>query len=91
VLTEGAPFDPAGLRAHVQAALSGPARPTFVRVMPELSTTSTFKLKKGDLQKEGFDPRTVTDPLYLLDPKQDQYVPLTEELYDKLVQGRVRL
>ena len=76
---------------RVASGLPSYAQPQFIRLMPELATTSTFKLKKGDLQKEGFDPRAISDPLYMLDPQKDRYVPLTPALYDDVVQGRMRL
>jgi acyl-CoA synthetase (AMP-forming)/AMP-acid ligase II len=91
VLQNGDPFDPSGLRSHLQGRLASYARPQFVRIMPELSVTSTFKLKKDGLQKEGYDPRQVGDPLYLLHPEPDQYVPLTPELYDQVMAGKLRL
>ena len=91
VLATGEQFDPAGLRRHVEQRLPSYARPRFVRIMPALGTTSTFKVKKNDLQREGYDPRTVNQPLYLLDPERDAYVPLTRELHDALMAGQLRL
>jgi acyl-CoA synthetase (AMP-forming)/AMP-acid ligase II len=91
VLNNGRHFDPGALRQHIRVGLPPFAQPQFIRIMPALSTTSTFKLKKGDLQKEGFDPRSIRDPLYLLNPRDDQYVPLSPELYDEVVAGRLRL
>jgi len=91
VLQHGAHFDPASLRDHVASGLPNYARPVFVRLLPELSTTSTFKLKKGDLQTQGFDPRRVPDPLFVLHPRQDQYLPLTPEIYDEIACGRLAL
>jgi acyl-CoA synthetase (AMP-forming)/AMP-acid ligase II len=91
VLRNGHGFDADSLRKHVAVGLPSYAQPQFIRLMPELETTSTFKLKKGDLQKQGFDPRAISDPLYMLDPQKDRYVPLTPALYDDVIQGRVRL
>ena len=34
-----------------------------------LDSTETFKQKKQQLVREGFDPRLVTDPLFFRDPK----------------------
>lgn len=91
VLQHGTSFDAASLREHVATGLPNYARPVFVRLLPELSTTSTFKLKKGDLQGQGFDPRRVKDPLFVLHPKQDQYLPLTPEIFDEIACGRLAL
>jgi fatty-acyl-CoA synthase len=60
-------------------------------MQPEIEITGTFKHRKVELVKEGYDPRTVADPLYFLDPVDSQYVALTPELYDRLTAGEVRL
>jgi fatty-acyl-CoA synthase len=57
----------------------------------EIEITGTFKHRKVELVKDGYDPRTVKDPLYFLDPVDGQYVALSPELYDRIVAGEVRL
>ncbi|XP_072936362.1 long-chain fatty acid transport protein 4-like [Epargyreus clarus] len=78
----------AGLARHLPAY----ARPVFLRVMPSVDMTGTFKMKKVDLQKEGFDPSLVkNDKLYYLDLKQGRYLPLGPEEYEKINNGQIRL
>jgi len=91
VLREGETFDPDGFAKHVAHGLPAYARPLFLRVRKELQKTSTFKLQKTELQKEGFNPQTVRDPLYFLDADKNVYVTLTTELYDAIASGSVRL
>ncbi|KAJ2953512.1 hypothetical protein O0L34_g1113 [Tuta absoluta] len=67
------------------------ARPIFVRVMASVDMTGTFKLKKVDLQKEGYNPAVVKDKLYYLDQKLDKYVPIGNEEYEKIISGAMRL
>ncbi len=50
--------------------------------------TSSFKQLKTALQKEGFDPKAVRDPLYFLDPRKKAYVKLTPGLYGKIQSER---
>jgi len=57
--------------------------------MSEISSAGTFKPKKQDLQDEGFNPHDIKDQLYFL--MGGQYVPLTVELYDDIINGRLRL
>lgn len=65
------------------------AQPRFVRVLERLDTTGTFKIQKSQLRAAGADPSKVHDPLYLrLD---DRYVPLTQELWHDVREGRLRL
>jgi acyl-CoA synthetase (AMP-forming)/AMP-acid ligase II len=84
-------FDPDAFRDHATSGLASYARPLFVRVRKELQKTSTLKLQKGDLQKEGYDPRQIDDPLYFFDAKRGKYVPVTPELYDTIANGRLPL
>jgi hypothetical protein len=51
----------------------------------------TFKLKKRKLQKEGFNPRDIADPLYFVDVEHATYIPLSQELHDKIVNGQLKL
>ncbi|XP_013200626.1 long-chain fatty acid transport protein 4 isoform X2 [Amyelois transitella] len=67
------------------------ARPIFIRVMTSVDMTGTFKMRKVDLVKEGFNPAVVKDKLFYFDPKLNKYVPLDQEVYDKLVSGQIRL
>jgi fatty-acyl-CoA synthase len=91
VLLPGARFDPQALHAHVSANLPRYAAPLFVRVLPEMDVTGTLKQRKGTLQREGFDPGAVGDPLYLRDDAAGTYVPLTTALHGEIVAGRRRL
>ncbi|CAH4031587.1 unnamed protein product [Pieris brassicae] len=67
------------------------ARPVFLRVMKSLDMTATFKIRKVDLQKEGYNPSILTDKLYYFDPKQNKYVSLGPEEYEKIISGQIRL
>lgn len=91
VMNNGAPFDPSAFKAQVDSQLPAYARPLFVRISPQLDTTATFKLKKKDLQEQGFDPSLINEPLYLRHPQRDAYVPLDAELFAALAAGAIRL
>lgn len=91
VLDETKAFDAEGFKQHINSSLPPYARPLFVRVRRELETTGTLKLKKGELRSEGFDPSKVEDPLYFRHPDTGDYVEMTEELYNDVIQGRLRL
>ncbi|XP_045458927.1 long-chain fatty acid transport protein 4-like [Melitaea cinxia] len=80
------------LARDLQRDLPPYARPVFLRVMGSVDMTGTFKMKKTDLQKEGFDPSLVKgDKLYYLDLKQSKYLPLGPEEYEKILKGIIRL
>ncbi len=88
-LQTDAQFDLEGLKAHLEARLPDYARPLFLRLVPSLALTETFKQKKTDLARDGFDPGRIADPLYA-DPG-DGYVALDGTLYDRINSGLVRL
>ncbi|MBL9096990.1 MAG: long-chain-acyl-CoA synthetase [Alphaproteobacteria bacterium] len=84
-------LDLAKFKAHLDKNLPAYARPIFLRMQGEIEVTGTFKHRKVELVKEGYDPRAVKDPLYFLDPITSNYVPLTPELYDRILAGEIRL
>ncbi|XP_075213343.1 long-chain fatty acid transport protein 4-like [Lycorma delicatula] len=65
------------------------ARPLFIRILESVELTGTFKLKKVDLQAEGFNPERIKDALYFR--KNKTFVPLTTELYSSILEGKERL
>uniref|UniRef100_A0A8C8XQG6 long-chain-fatty-acid--CoA ligase n=1 Tax=Panthera leo TaxID=9689 RepID=A0A8C8XQG6_PANLE len=67
------------------------ARPIFLRFLPELHRTGTFKLQKTELRKEGFDPSVVRDPLFYLDTRKGRYIPLDQEAYARIQAGEEKL
>ncbi|XP_058790970.1 long-chain fatty acid transport protein 4-like [Phymastichus coffea] len=78
------------LSEKVKKALPTYARPLFVRVLSTLPMTGTFKLKKKDLQQEGFDIHKIKEPIYFFE-KSGKYVRLTESLYNEILQEKIRL
>uniref|UniRef100_G1S723 Arachidonate--CoA ligase n=1 Tax=Nomascus leucogenys TaxID=61853 RepID=G1S723_NOMLE len=67
------------------------ARPIFLRLLPELHKTGTYKFQKTELRKEGFDPAIVKDPLFYLDARKGRYVPLDQEAYSRIQAGEEKL
>jgi fatty-acyl-CoA synthase len=83
--------DLAALHAHLEKHLPEYARPVFLRVRGEIEVTSTFKQKKVDLAKQGFDPASMTDAIYFNDPARRAFVRLDPALYERIRSGQVRL
>uniref|UniRef100_A0A1B0GJ61 Very long-chain fatty acid transport protein n=1 Tax=Lutzomyia longipalpis TaxID=7200 RepID=A0A1B0GJ61_LUTLO len=74
----------------IRGCLPAYARPLFVRLMDELPMTGTFKMKKLDLQQDGFNLDKVSDPIYFLHP-DGVYRTLTREDFEKIQSGNARL
>jgi fatty-acyl-CoA synthase len=87
----GSACDLAGLHAHLAANLPEYARPLFLRISSEIDMTGTFKQKKIDRVREGFNPAATPDPIYFNDPQARAFVPLDSALYAKIERGEVRL
>ena len=83
-------FDIAAFGAFMAAELPTFAQPVFIRLLPALETTGTFKLRKIDLVNDGFDPAKVKTPLFYKDPAKG-YVKLTKAAYARIVEGGVKL
>ncbi len=84
-------FDLEALDRVVVEGLAAYARPIFVRILPEMEITGTFKHRKVDLVRDGFDPSTVSDRLYFRDPEKGRYVPLDLGAFERIQAGQVRL
>lgn len=74
----------------LKRALPSYARPIFIRILKKLDLTGTYKLKKNDLQKEGFDPSKTSDKIYYL-TSNGQYELVTKDVFDKINSGEIRV
>ena len=84
-------LDLPAFREHIAHQLPDYARPLFLRIQSEIDVTGTFKQKKVDLVREGFDPVAITDRIYFNDNERKAFVPLDKPLYDRIVAGQLRL
>lgn len=91
VLGAGRDFDGEALHRLLMDSLPLYAAPVFVRVQPEPEVTGTFKLRKVDLQAEGYDTGKVADPLFVRDDSAAAYLPLTQERLSALHRGELRV
>ena len=78
-------FDPASFYRFACDRLADYAVPVFVRISTSADITTTFKLRKVELQREGYDPdRVGDDRLFVADADAGAYVPLSKEALDRL-------
>ncbi|ABI76300.1 very-long-chain acyl-CoA synthetase [Hyphomonas neptunium ATCC 15444] len=87
VTLDGA-VDMPGVYKRLAALLPSYSVPIFIRVQPEAETTGTFKYRKVELVAEGFDPSKVEgDAVWMYDPAEGGYAPVTPARYEKLLAG----
>jgi solute carrier family 27 fatty acid transporter 1/4 len=77
------------LAEGIAKALPSYARPLFIRVVEKIETTGTYKLKKVDYQKVGYDINKTDDKIYLL--SGGKYVPLTQQLFENIMTRNLKL
>jgi len=88
IVPEGA-FDPKAFSEHVARELPPYAQPVFVRLLPALDATGTFKVRKVDLVAEGYDPAKIKGAVFFHDPKKG-YVKITKAVWEKLEGGAIK-
>jgi acyl-CoA synthetase (AMP-forming)/AMP-acid ligase II len=67
------------------------ARPAFIRIQTSIQVTGTFKHQKSVLVEDGFDPSKMgKDLLFLYQQKDGQMIPLTQEIYGKILKGEIK-
>ena len=72
-------FDGDAFWAFTAERLPAYAAPVYVRIVRQADVTTTFKLRKIDLQRDGYDPARVSDPLYVRDDAARTYVRIAKE------------
>lgn len=77
------------LATGLKNVLPAYARPLFIRLLSKIDMTGTFKLKKLDLQKEGFDPSRIGDSLFYMSAS-GKYSKLDEAAYEQIMNGALR-
>jgi len=83
-------LDMEALHKHLEDALPPYARPVFLRISSESETTGTFKYKKTDLVKDGFNPSKIKDAVYMADPSTKQYIRIDAGIFEKISQEKIR-
>ena len=84
-------FDLAQFADQLARRLPAYACPVVIRLCAALDSTETFKQKKQQLAREGFDPRLVTDLLLFRDPASGAYRELAAANYARILEGSSRL
>ena len=84
-------FDLVAFRQHLAERLPEYARPLFLRIRCEIEMTATFKPKKQNLSREGYDPNVTAHVIYFDDRVRQSFVKLDAVLYERLQNGNIRL
>lgn len=84
-------FDLAILRRHLGEHLPDYARPLFLRLCSSVETTATFRPRKQDLARAGYDPCATVDPILFDDRTSEAFVKVDAALYERIQAKQLRL
>jgi acyl-CoA synthetase (AMP-forming)/AMP-acid ligase II len=90
IKNEAQDIDFCALPDHLNSVLPKYALPLFIRLVNELEQTATHKFKKNDLKNEGYDPNKTGPDVYVLLPGKNSYTPLTNVIYQEIIDGKYR-
>ncbi|KAK6618914.1 hypothetical protein RUM44_003295 [Polyplax serrata] len=88
IVDETNSLDLNALAEGLKIKLPSYARPYLLRILEKADVTGTYKLRKVDLQKEGFEPKNIKDKLYYL--SNGKYEELTQHAYESILKGTIR-
>lgn len=89
VLAPGATLDGEAVYAGLVETLPTYARPAFIRILDEPELTGTYKLCKGTLRAQGFDPAVGTDPVLYRDDHSRSYLPVDPGVVERIERSEV--
>jgi fatty-acyl-CoA synthase len=91
VLEPGAVLDGDALFRGLESALPAYARPVFVRIQQAAELTGTFKLRKVELQKQGYDLSASEDQILFRDDRQRIFRPLDTDAIAGIERGEIHI
>jgi len=81
----------AQLYEYLETRLPEYAVPLFIRILDNMDTTGTFKYKKTDLKKDGFQDESSQNTLFFQDRESKKYIAMTDEIQSAIQCGAIRL
>lgn len=91
VMQPGKAFDGMRMARELLQALPAYAVPLIVRIVKAQDTTSTFKIRKVELKRQGFDPAAIHAPLFVLLNRDRGYEALSTRTYSRILRGALKL
>lgn len=84
-------FDLTILRQHLATHLPDYARPRFLRLCSAVEKTATFRPRKQDLARAGYDPEAAADPILFDDHASEAFIRVDAALYERIRAKELRL
>lgn len=74
---------------YINSRMPEHARPIFIRICKQLDHLGSLEEAKQQLKLEAFDITRVKDPIFLLHPQKEAYVPMTEGFYREIMEEKL--
>ena len=84
-------FDLVAFRQHLLERLPDYARPIFLKIVPGIELTGTFKLRKLELEGAGFEVEDANNTLYYDDRQSQAYTLMDASVAERIRSGKIRL
>ena len=65
--------------------------PIFIRIRESIDLTGPLKIKKTNLCREAYDIENIRDALFFWDSIMKKYVSLTNLIYQKILEGKLKI
>jgi len=78
------------LGEELKSDLPSYAKPMFIRLTTDVDHTETLKAQKTRLQEEAFNVNIIKDKVYYFDSKEQNYLPLTIDVYKQIQDGTIK-
>ena len=90
-IKNGIDIDLKTLSTKLKTELPAYANPIFIRLVEDLEHTGTYKTKKNKLVEENYNVKVIVDKVFYFDLKEQNYVLLTNDVYENILNGNIRL
>jgi acyl-CoA synthetase (AMP-forming)/AMP-acid ligase II len=84
-------FKPDEISRFVIDVLPKYSIPIFIRIRQQLEVTGSKKIRKANLQEEGFNLNKIKEPMYFWDLSKKKYIEFNRSTYQEIVNGRLSL
>lgn len=75
--------------SYINSRMPEHARPIFIRICKDLDHIDSLEEVKRQLQQEAFDMSRVGDPIFLWHPQKEAYIPMTQDIYNDIIAGKL--
>jgi citronellyl-CoA synthetase len=86
---EGETMDWKRFLSYINRRMPEHARPIFIRIDKHLNHIDSLEEVKQQLQQEGFDINRIKDPIFFYHPQKEAYLPLTPDIYNDIMAGKI--